>query len=86
MFGDTLSEVEIDTLVSLWSRGKQGMQVNSLKNTLEKKATQELVDPLATWVLEVRVEKTCEVLAEVEVQALVDGLAGREKQLEVKKV
>ena len=41
---------------------------------------------MATWVLEVRVEKTCEALAEVEVQALVDGLAGREKQLEVKKV
>ena len=86
IFGDTLSEVEIDTLVSLWSRGKQGMQVNSLKNTLEKKARQELVDPLAAWVLEVRVEKTCEALAEVEVQALVDELAGREKQLEVKKV
>ena len=32
-----------------------------------------------------RVDKPCEALAEVEVQKLVDRLAGREKQLEVKK-
>ena len=42
-----------------------------------------LLDTSAAWLSEVRVEKPCEALAEVEVQALVDTLAGREKQLEV---
>ena len=42
-----------------------------------------LLDTLAAWLPEVRFEKPCEALAEVEVQALIDTLAGREKQLEV---
>ena len=42
-----------------------------------------LLDTLAAWLSEVRFEKPCEALAEVDVQALIDTLAGREKQLEV---
>ena len=38
---------------------------------------------MAAWLSEVRVAKSCEALAEVEVQKLFDRLAGREKQLEV---
>ena len=85
IFGDTLSEVEIDTLVDTLVEKQARMQVKSLKNTLEKKAKQELLDTLAAWLSGVRVAKPCEALAEVEVQKLVDRLAGREKQLEVKK-
>ena len=44
IFGDTLSEVEIDTLVDTLVERKARMEVKSLKNTLEKKAKQQLLD------------------------------------------
>ena len=44
IFGDTLSEVEIDTLVDTLVERKARMEVKSVKNTLEKKAKQQLLD------------------------------------------
>ena len=44
MFGDTLSEVEIDTLVDTLVERKARREVKSVKNTLEKKAKQQLLD------------------------------------------
>ena len=83
IIGDPLPEVEIDTLVDTLVERQTRIQVKSIKNTLEKKAKQDLLDTLAPWLSEVRVAKPCEALAEVEVQKLFDRLAGREKQLEV---
>ena len=45
-----------------------------------------LLDTLVARLSEVYVEKPCESLAEVEVQALVDTLPGKEKGVEVKTV
>ena len=49
----TLSEVEIDTLVDTLVERQARMQVKSLKNTLEKKAKEVLLDTLAAWLSEV---------------------------------
>ena len=53
ILGHTLSEVEIDTLVDTLVERQARMQVKSLKNTLEKKAKEVLLDTLAAWLSEV---------------------------------
>ena len=50
--GNTLSEVEIATLVDTLVDRQARMQVKSLINTLEKKAKEVLLDTLAAWLSE----------------------------------
>ena len=53
ILGDTLSEVEIATLVDTMVERQARMQVKSLKNTLEKQAKEVLPETLAAWLSEV---------------------------------
>ena len=53
IFGDTLSEVEIDTLVDTLVEKQARMQVKSLKNTLTKKKKQVPLNTQAAWLSEV---------------------------------
>ena len=53
IFGDTLSEVEIDTLVDTLVEKQARMLVKSLKNTLTKKKKQVPLNTQAAWLSEV---------------------------------
>ena len=83
---NVLVEVEIDTLVHTLVERQAKMQVKSLKNTLSKRKKAELLDTLVARLSVALVEKPCESLGEVELQALVDTLARKEKPVEVKAV
>ena len=62
------------------------MHVKSFKNTVAKRDKAALLDTLVARLSEVKVEKCCKSLAEVEFQVLVDTLPRNEERVEVETV